>query len=613
MSLSRLILLLGTTCSVVTGGTAQESLLQPKTTTDVAEEICGGFVNGFLHHGPLMGEEMKCISTRASTISKDMLAWIDQANTLMQNLLTLTLGPTGTDSTPYECMNVSRQEGQHCILGCCPLEHIGSLDKCQGLCSSFQNCTAVVYGNMDQCYLQSQVGLHNPTIKDPNNKTVLCTRKGAASHRRLQPRDFMRCAYLPMRERHVCMREIDREDQRVEQKKGQANSKAVAPGSSSGAEKGIDLGGVFNFLVASVKQIVLPSGANLQQCLQGNEEAFAILAQRISNVTFISGRLMASGADIFLELLSALNASDHQNFEMFGEHVGRGFRKVLLTNHSGIPLLPEGPPTQEMIQELMTGLADGFFGKGLWLGISSSERPLNEHINLEQCVRENVAFFETLWSAVWTLFSQQLLFSDDALEDSSVFGGVLVQLPVALMKCNLGPRDAEVLMDAAKSLASMHLELRTPDQAATHGFDITKILATGAADFEKRDWHKFAVDLGDLLRKLLVSNFARKYEIDANGVLRQQLLPASEREAATYIRRGVRAGVLVGALVMCFATLLGVFRVRKCFVSVPFQRGLGLNFSHMDTAGTLDTNDRGSAFAEEESPILTSMAPRGIP
>ena len=72
---------------------------------------------------------------------------------------------------------------------------------------------------------------------------------------------------------------------------------------------------------------------------------------------------MASGADIFVALLSTLIPSDHQNSEMFDEHLGREFRKVLLTNHSCMPLLPEGPPTQEMIQELMTGLAYSFFGK----------------------------------------------------------------------------------------------------------------------------------------------------------------------------------------------------------------------------------------------------------
>ena len=63
-------------------------------------------------------------------------------------------------------------------------------------------------------------------------------------------------------------------------------------------------------------------------------------------MSLVDGRFMASGADICVELLSTLIASDRQNSEMFDEHLGREFRKVLLINHSSMPLLPEGPPTQ---------------------------------------------------------------------------------------------------------------------------------------------------------------------------------------------------------------------------------------------------------------------------
>merc|ERR1712227_805167 len=91
----------------------------------------------------------------------------------------------------------------------------------------------------------------------------------------------------------------------------------------------------------------------------------------LSNMTYVSGRLLTGGVDIMDELSEAFSSFEHQNYRAFGKDLGTAGRKVLLSKHSGLNDFEA--PSDEAIEEVTEGLFASFFGKGYDLQIVADD------------------------------------------------------------------------------------------------------------------------------------------------------------------------------------------------------------------------------------------------
>merc|ERR1712137_422062 len=170
-----------------------------------------------------------------------------------------------------------------------------------------------------------------------------------------------------------------------------------------------------------------------------------LAAEHLSNLTYVAGHLNANGADIVREVASASKAFDSGDYRTFGREIGQAGRKILLSK-SNIPNLPEFSPSLHQLVNMSAGIAQGFFGRGFSIDITSDKKivtmsvdetsgwdldednddsiehkPENEghmlklHVDMHRCVKRNRHFFFS--SAVFGVlyfFAQQDVSEEEA-------------------------------------------------------------------------------------------------------------------------------------------------------------------------------------------------------
>jgi len=100
----------------------------------------------------------------------------------------------------------------------------------------------------------------------------------------------------------------------------------------------------------------------------------------------------------------------------------------------------------------------------------------------------------------------------------------MVQLPLALQKCNIGPDTQKMLGEAIKSLKYAQVKFDFADDNFSQ--ENTKMLMAGAVESWTRwRFEDFGEDVGQLLREMVLLIFPQKYAVDHRGVLRQSLAP----------------------------------------------------------------------------------------
>jgi len=160
-------------------------------------------------------------------------------------------------------------------------------------------------------------------------------------------------------------------------------------------------------------------------------DSFELAATHLRNLSYVSGHLIANGADIVAELEDAAQAFELKDMRRFGVDIGGAWRKVLLSKVH----LPDGASTKEAIKETSTGLIEGFFGSDLMLEIktdrprhsSGSSRHKQLHVDMEKCLQnENMRFFVEVWDATWIFFCTNRCIPKPIQRDKSKMAGSVV-------------------------------------------------------------------------------------------------------------------------------------------------------------------------------------------
>eukprot|EP00929_Paragymnodinium_shiwhaense_P068848 TRINITY_DN34707_c0_g1_i1.p1 TRINITY_DN34707_c0_g1~~TRINITY_DN34707_c0_g1_i1.p1 ORF type:complete len:571 (+),score=114.88 TRINITY_DN34707_c0_g1_i1:21-1733(+) len=302
-------------------------------------------------------------------------------------------------------------------------------------------------------------------------------------------------------------------------------------------------------------------------CLQNDAvETLKQTAKHMSNLTYIGGRLMANGVDIFSELTEATSAFDAGNFRKFGQDLGGAWRKVLLSKKSQPQL---EVPSEAELEEMTQALVGALLGRGLSLQIETDaavpampmlrggvygsfvpteptarshgspdmktpafeavsataqpgspyvERPQKINIDLKNCLAVNMPLFESAWSPVMKLFrdAASKKAPQAGLPDISQLLVSMLDLQLALRTCGLGPTQEAALLDAMRA-GEVHTKLDVRSRERLVGPEVAEALSQAFAealeDWQMHSWSAFGRQLGTMLRDMMVTTFPAKYSV----------------------------------------------------------------------------------------------------
>jgi len=257
-----------------------------------------------------------------------------------------------------------------------------------------------------------------------------------------------------------------------------------------------------------------------------------------------------NGVDIAHGLADSIVAFEAKDFHRFGSDIGTALRKILLSHASnGTKGLPEGVPEQEIIQKALEGVMRGFFVQGSGIIITDTIDPdVHIALNLHRCIAGNSAFFKEIWVGLWNLFASLSLNGQQhdldvsakpnpGMQSQPKWAGelmiALLQLPMALQRCGLGPSTQRMFMEAIQSLKNVHVKIIFPDDriqtSAQGAMKATDRMARAVKAWTDWDFKTFGREVGMLLRELVMLAFPRKYSVDDSGRLRHELISYSQQ------------------------------------------------------------------------------------
>mmetsp|Transcript_34193 Transcript_34193/g.86490 ORF Transcript_34193/g.86490 Transcript_34193/m.86490 type:complete len:561 (-) Transcript_34193:74-1756(-) len=282
---------------------------------------------------------------------------------------------------------------------------------------------------------------------------------------------------------------------------------------------------------ASMKQLLDAMRQVAKECLRSDgQQSFERAALHMQSLSYMSGHLVANGADVVTEIADAAVAFRQHDHEKFGHDLGVALRKVVLT-HSTDASLPEGLPDKKTLANISEGLLRGFFGSGSELDMRLKHDPEVVRIDLHQCVGDNLEFFQDIWKKSMYFFAQRAMQNplaakseDEKVEWGSALAYDMLELPEALRKCDLTVEQEEMLMDSIKALGNgvqLHVQMPGADESSDA---VADEMARSVKDWAHTRWYDFGSDLGKMLQGLTTTVYAQKYSLDAHGVLRKNLL-----------------------------------------------------------------------------------------
>jgi len=313
----------------------------------------------------------------------------------------------------------------------------------------------------------------------------------------------------------------------------------------------------------SVKEIVGLMDDILKECVKGDAlKAIKIAGKHLQDAEYVSGHLMANGADIASELADAVLAYEKHDFRAFGQNLGKALRKVLLSQ-SAPAELPEGHPNAFVLANVSAGILRGFFGEGFAVDFEAGDGYDPIHVDLHDCVGRNIPFFQSMWAATMVFYGKKASQTEDpeAVKTdvkkkhgswATALALAMFQIPTALRRCGLGDEQKEMLLNSIKHLGSgMNHTLKMPSvempsAQSVSKKDIATAMAKTVKEWAHHEWYKFGFDLGRLLQHMFVAVYSTKYSVDGTGTLRKRLI-AEAASAGSPMLQG-SAGQLLSAL-----------------------------------------------------------------
>mmetsp|Transcript_67897 Transcript_67897/g.196539 ORF Transcript_67897/g.196539 Transcript_67897/m.196539 type:complete len:618 (-) Transcript_67897:153-2006(-) len=292
-----------------------------------------------------------------------------------------------------------------------------------------------------------------------------------------------------------------------------------------------------------MEQIVSESKDLVGKCVHSDAKAaFQTAGKHMRDLQYMTGHLLANGADIVKEFADSVMAYEEKDPARFGNDAGIALRKVFLSNNAG-GSLPEGLPAERELANVTAGFLEGFFGPGTAMNVKFSQHPNSPiRIDMHTCVSENIRFFQQIWASTMYLFAQKAVGVDKAAAASDdkkevQFGTMvaftMMELPGAMDKCNIDSDHKDMILDSLKSFGNgMHAKLSLPSEnvekkAIVEGF------AQTVKDWSKHNYYHFGYGLGNTMRKSTVAYFPKKYAVTPSGLL-EQIAPKSAKGGAAF-------------------------------------------------------------------------------
>eukprot|EP00446_Apocalathium_sp_SHHI-4_P064860 CAMPEP_0177524032 /NCGR_PEP_ID=MMETSP0369-20130122/49734_1 /TAXON_ID=447022 ORGANISM="Scrippsiella hangoei-like, Strain SHHI-4" /NCGR_SAMPLE_ID=MMETSP0369 /ASSEMBLY_ACC=CAM_ASM_000364 /LENGTH=353 /DNA_ID=CAMNT_0019003963 /DNA_START=13 /DNA_END=1074 /DNA_ORIENTATION=+ len=311
-----------------------------------------------------------------------------------------------------------------------------------------------------------------------------------------------------------------------------------------------------------MKQIVSEAQDLVGSCIHSDaQSAFQQAGQHAMSLSHITGHFMANGADIVNELSDSVMAYKTQNATQLGTDFGTAMRKLFLSNKTN-GNMPEAMPGDKEIGNLTSGFLQGFFGKGTYLNVNLAKDPNNPlRIDMQQCVQQNVPFFQQIWGAGMFLFAQKAVGVSPTPSSTSNAGRIqfgttlaftMMEMPSAMGKCGISSEQQSMIMDAVKSMGTgVNTKVQLPGATVTRD-QMTTDFASVMREWSAGHWFATGGQLGKLMQESAVAFYPQKYSIDANGFLHNQLLPQVGAQG------GLGALMVMPAALMMVAALMVV-------------------------------------------------------
>lgn len=274
------------------------------------------------------------------------------------------------------------------------------------------------------------------------------------------------------------------------------------------------------------------------------------------------------------ELADSVTAYKGEDYRQFGSDLGTALRKVLLSNAADSSL-PEGLPGKEVLGNVSDGLLRGLFGEGaevdLKLPGDIDHEPTVIHVDLHQCVSNNLKFFQAAWSELMFFYAKRaagVVPEKEKFEWGTAVGLTMLKVPDVMKKCSLGPTEQEALEDAIKGLATggagIRFSYKPPEGSEVSKSMLENHMAITVKDWAKMHWNDFGTDLGHLLQEMAVTVYNQKYMVDDHGVLRRRILDLSAGGAAAMTHLRTTAITVVFSLTSFVGfALLTILRAAK--------------------------------------------------
>lgn len=302
----------------------------------------------------------------------------------------------------------------------------------------------------------------------------------------------------------------------------------------------------------------------MKNCVKG--DALAMLketGEHFIDMQYLGHRFLVSGVDIAHRLSDAIVAYERKDWHRFGADIGTSIRKILLSNSTRGSRLPEGVPEEAIIQETTEGLMGGFFRSGTGVEITDSAAPdVDIQLDLHRCIAGNHEFFKEVWLAMWNLIAElsvqvgnhdfQNPFTDKNDDGSQPkwMGEIMVammQVPMALSRCNIDADTQEMLMQAIKSIKYLKVHFLFPQHMITAD-EATKRMAMAIQSWTNWDFKGFGTQIGKLLREFVLMMYPQQYSVDASGRLRRQLIGESAATKVVKVGGASSMAFIVGGV-----------------------------------------------------------------
>jgi hypothetical protein len=304
-------------------------------------------------------------------------------------------------------------------------------------------------------------------------------------------------------------------------------------------------------------------------------------------VSSVGGKLQIRGVVVDPHFHAAVWAWKSQDPTYFGQSIGSMWRKVLLSE-----TLPDGsgPPSDEAVRRMSSGLVEGFFGKSFdetaREARASSDRTDNE---FRECVTHNLPFFEVVWSATALVFKDMAKHKRSSVssekEDVDLRTSIaqaLVRFPSALRRCGIQNKDEFALVDALEALIRMHFTIDRSSRHV-HTVDVSIDLSEFIDDWHDRAWWDLGFRLGQLLKQMVLMIFPLKYSLDINGRLRHvEAIIQPDSIILAYMSISAFGVMLVMALMLRLYLLRCACSVKEYSVKENERQNLATESQHSD-------------------------------